>query len=120
MTDTPSRAVLIAAWTLDQDPTIDHPKTVRWADGDSADFDDYLAHSMSTHTFVVGGNGIELHMYPAVVGDVRYDPSVRRWVMIVGVGPIVVLDLDDEDAPDDQIMAELFTYPVVYRARIHR
>ena len=120
MTPSAPKALLIATWKIAQDLTIDHPSTIRWADGDPASFDDYLTYSSATHTFVVRKDGVELHMYPAVVGDVSYDLRARRWIMNLGVAPGVFLDVADPSAPDDQILAELFTYPVIYRVRIHR
>jgi hypothetical protein len=30
------------------------------------------------------------------------------------------LDLKDTGASDDQIMTELYTFPIIYRARVHR
>ena len=120
MSKTANNIALIAQWTLDQDPSIDPPRTVRWADDTPATHNDYLAHLLDTHTCVTTTEGIKLYMYPAIIADVRYDYSARRWV-IGGAGIMpVVLDLTHPGAPDDHIEAALHTYPIVYRVRIHR
>jgi hypothetical protein len=117
---TATATALIAKWMIDQDASIDPPRVVRWADGSPATHIDYLTHMVDTHTCISGINGIELHMFPDVMADVRYDDFARTWVISgVGVTP-AALDLTDPNAPDEQIIAELYTYPIVYRARIHR
>lgn len=56
-------------------------------------------------------------LYDALV---RYDQIARTWAVSgEGVEPFG-LDLTDPRAKDDQIIAELSTYPIVYRTRIHR
>jgi hypothetical protein len=63
---------------------------------------------------------MELHMFPHLVADVRYDVIASAWVLD-GVGPAsLLLDITDPGAPDDQITAALHTHLVVYKARIHR
>ena len=64
---------------------------------------------LDTHTCVGGINGIELHMFPDVIADVRYDHYARAWVVDGdGVTP-ATLDLTEPTAPDDRIIAELYT-----------
>jgi hypothetical protein len=93
---------------------------VRWSDGSPATVDDYLIHVLDTHICMSRSDGIELHMFPDVIADVRYDDFARTWVIGgIGVTP-AALGLTDPNAPDVQIVAELYTYPIVYRARIHR
>jgi hypothetical protein len=119
MTETTKRTALIAQWTLNQDPTIEAPHTVEWANGTSASFEDYLAHMTDTHTWIAGSTGIELYMFP-YLADVRYDYSAGIW-MIDGVGPTsIALDITDPNALDEQIIAALYTCLVVYKARIYR
>jgi hypothetical protein len=64
---------------------------------------------------------MELHIFPHLVADVRYDPIASTWV-VHGVGPeCVALDVTDAGASDDEITAALHTHVVVYRVRrIHR
>lgn len=55
-----------------------------------------------------------------IVADVRFDGFAGHWAISgEGVEP-QALFLSDPNASDEQIIAELFTLPVVYRARIHR
>jgi hypothetical protein len=63
---------------------------------------------------------MELHMFLDIIADVRYEDFARTWV-VSGVGVTSAsLDLTDPNAPDDQIKAALYSFPVVYSARIHR
>jgi hypothetical protein len=120
MSKTANSIALIAQWTLDQDSSIDPPRTVRWADSTPATHNDYLAHLSDTHICVSSIEGVELHMFPDIIADVRYDYSARTWVIGgIGITP-VALGLTDPDTPDDHIEAEIYTYPIIYRARIHR
>ena len=120
MSKTAKNTALIVKWTLDQDSSVDPPRTVRWGDGSVATHDDYLTPIEDTHTCVSGVDGMELHISTDIKADVRYDHSARTWVISgVGVTP-AALDLADPNAPDDQIRAALYSFPVVYRARIHR
>lgn len=109
-------AALIAEWAFDQDPSADPPNAVRWANGSPATYNDYLTHMVDTHTWVGG----ELRMFPDIIADVNYNHSARVWVVSGDGITSVALDLTDPHAPDDQIIAELYTCPIVFRARIHR
>ncbi len=114
------KTVLIAGWTLTQDPSIDPPHKVCWSDGSPATHNDYLTHLVDTHRWIDGTDGMELHMFLDIIADVRYEDVARNWV-VSGVGVTsTALDLTDPNAPDDQIKAALFILPVVYQARIHR
>src|SRR6266478_1538277 len=107
--------VLIAKWTPGQDFSADRPYTVVWGDGRPATYEDYLAHMVGTHSWLEGSNGMELYMFSDIVAEVRYDHHVQRWhVSGIGVTP-ATLDLTDPNAPDDQIVAELYTHPIVYQ-----
>lgn len=113
--------ILIACWTQDQDPSVEHPKSVRWADGRKATLDDYQRHMLDTHKLIYDGTGLmELHMFPNIVAEVSYDLQAKAW-MVSGRGVIPqMLDITDPQAEDDQIIAELYSFPVVYRAIIKR
>jgi hypothetical protein len=114
------RGTLIARWRPEQDCSLDLPHTVYWSDGSPATTEDYLTHLLDTHTLSSDTDGIKLHMFPDVVADVHYDRTSRAWVVSgVGVKP-AVLNISDRSATDDSILAELYTWPIVYRARIHR
>jgi len=112
---------LIATWTSGQDPSVEDPYAVRWIDGTPATLDDYRRHSLDTHTFLpYAGDAIELRMFPGVVAEVRYDEADGHWMVNgPGVSP-ATLDLTDPNALNEQIIAELYTFPVVYRANIKR
>ena len=69
---------------------------------------------------VDASEGIQRICYPSLTALVKFDEVAGVWAVSGhGVTP-AALDLTDPDAPDDQIIAELYTFPVVYRARIHR
>ena len=75
---------------------------------------------VGTHSWLEESNGMELHMFLDIVAEVRYDHHVQRWHLTGdGITP-VTLSLTDPRAPDDQIVAELYTRPIVYQARIYR
>jgi hypothetical protein len=116
-----SSMTLIAKWTTSQDPSMEPPNSVRWEDGTRATHDDYLQHMLDTHTLVSDcEDGMEVRMFPEIVADVRYDHSAKTWTVGgVGVTPSA-LDLTDPNAPDDQIMAALYTLPIVYHSNIYR
>ncbi len=120
MTGTQKAYVLIAKWTSNQDATTDAPYSIAWANGAAATYDEYVDHLTDTHTWVQASNGVELHIFPRIVADVRYDHIAGTWVLN-GVGPnCAALDVTDPTASDDEITAELYTHLVVYKARIHR
>lgn len=120
MTRTPKADLLIARWNHNQDLITDRPHQTIWANGVAATYQEYLDYMTDTHTWISGPNGMELHIFPRIVADVRYDHIAGTWVLD-GVGPTrVALDVTDPSAPDDQITAELYTHLVVYKARIHR
>lgn len=112
---------LIATWLPDQDTCDDDPHSVRWEDGSVATVADYIEHSVGTNMWFDNSDGSqELHMLPEVVADVTYDRLAGHWSLSgPGVCPNT-LNLSDPHAKDDEIIAELFTFPIVYRARIRR
>jgi hypothetical protein len=111
---------LIAKWRPEQDCSIELPYTVYWSDGSPATSEDYLGHILDTHTVSNGVGGVDLRMFPNIVANVHYELLTRQWVISGdGVQP-AALDITDRSAPDDSILAELATWPIVYRARICR
>jgi hypothetical protein len=111
---------LIAKWNPDQDPTVDRPDSIRWDNGMPATLEDYARHLIDTNASDYGEDGtLAMTMYPDVVADVRYDRSISCWVCH-GPDRKMILELDDPDVADDQIIAEMSTHPVFYRAVIHR
>jgi hypothetical protein len=113
--------MLIARWTLAQDPAVDHPQAVFWDDGRLANYRDYLDHVGDTHELVEGPNGnLERRMYPSIVADVRYDGYVQMWFVVAPGQEPISLDLRDVNATDDHIISALYEFPTVYKARIWR
>jgi hypothetical protein len=112
---------LIASWTMNQDASMEEPCSVKWGDGTVATLDDFRAHQLDTHTFRFdGSNHLERHMFPGIVADVTFDANVHDWVMSgQDVNP-AALGLNDPAATDEAILAEIFTFPTVYRHRITR
>lgn len=112
---------LIATWLPDQDISEEDPHSVRWEDGSIATLADYAEHSIDTHMWLGGGDDPqEMHMLPQVVADVIYDRITGHWRLNgPGVCPNI-LTLSDPHAKDDEIVAEIYTFPIVYRARICR
>jgi hypothetical protein len=120
MTRSTAHIALIATWTHDQNITTDPPTTVRWSDGRSASVTDYTTHSLDTHVFVDGPAGIELRMFPDITAEVHYDQAVGSWILTGDGVETTSLELDDPQAKDEQIIAETFTLPMVYRTSIRR
>jgi hypothetical protein len=112
---------LIANWTVDQDPCTDAPAKVHWEDGSHATLNDYITHSLGTHALMLGEDGsMQCHMYPQVIVDVHFDRSGQTWAVSgEGIEPFA-LQLTDQNATDAEIIGELYLFPVVYKARIHR
>jgi hypothetical protein len=116
-----NKLILIASWARDQDFSVEDPRSVRWEDGSPATLNDYHEHLLDTQKVINEGDGdIELHMFPSIVAEVSFDTSVKAWV-VTGRGVIpATLDVTDPQAKDDQIIADLSTFPIVYRAVIKR
>lgn len=112
---------LIARWYGKNLDTTNPPDEILWENGQRATFDDFRRHLDDTSRIIDSApHHSERHFYPDVVADVRYDRFGGHWAISgEGVEP-TGLFLSDPDAPDEQIIAELFTLPVIYRARIHR
>lgn len=113
--------ILIAKWTVDQDPCVDPPATVCWKDGNPATINDYVVHSIDTHHLSVDENGcMKCEMHPDIVVDLSWDKFAASWAVSgEGIEPFA-LQLSDQDATDAEIIGELYLFPVVYKAIIHR
>lgn len=112
--------VLIAKWNLKQDPSIDMPIRVFWADGRPATHQDFLTHRLDTHEIVITSKGIEMRIYPNLIADVRFDYYAGTWFVVPPDEQPVSLDLPNIRATDEEITAALYQLPRVYRSVIHR
>jgi hypothetical protein len=112
---------LIAKWKFELEPAYDEPSSVVWADGTPATLNDYRAHELDTHSLhACNDGGMERHMFADIVANVTFDANVHDWVMSgQDVNP-AALGLNDPAATDETIVAEIFTFPTVYRHRIIR
>jgi hypothetical protein len=112
---------LIAKWKPDLDPAYDEPSSVVWDDGTPATLTDYRTHELDTHRLYVSeGGDTERHMFPDIVAEITYEPNVRDWVMRGQDVNTAALELHDPNATDVEILAEVFTFPTVYRHRVIR
>jgi hypothetical protein len=97
------------------------PTSLKWDDGTPATLDDYKRHQLDTHSFHPNEDGgMECHMFGGIVADVTFDANVQDWVMGGRDVDPAALGLHNPDATDEEILAELFTFPTVYRHRIIR
>jgi len=112
---------LTARWQKDQDTTREEPCSIKWSDGTSATLNDYRSHQLDTHSLRFDEpDHVALDIYPDIVAEVTFDRDARDWV-VRGTGVATVgLELHDPNAKDEQIIAELYTFPIVYRANIIR
>jgi hypothetical protein len=112
---------LIARWTQYQDSSMELPDSVTWTDGTPATVDDYKRHQFDTRTLEFDEFGrSELRIFPEIVATVSFDPLVMDWV-VKGPGVVTAaLDLHDPHAKDDEILSELYTFPIIYCATIVR
>jgi hypothetical protein len=111
---------LIAKWPNPEDAFNSDPSVIMGEDGTPATLDDYNAHCDDTHTMIHRPCGVELRMFPDLVADARYDSLTGVWGVTGDGIPPFALTLTDRDATDFQILGELYEFPIVYRARIHR
>ncbi|NYF53921.1 hypothetical protein [Tunturiibacter gelidoferens] len=112
---------LIAKWTMKQAPRLKEPYSVGWEDGSPATLQDYRKHAEDTYSLVSNrAQGFQEHIFPGIVGEVRFETNVGDWV-VRGPGVVTAaLDVKNPDAPDDEIYAAIATFPVVYKVRIIR
>jgi hypothetical protein len=112
---------LIAKWKPKLEPAHDEPSSVVWEDGTAATLNDYRTHELDTHSLHASDDGgTECHMFPDIVAEVTFDRDARDWVVRGPGFATVGLELNDPHAKDEQIIAELYTFPIVYRANIIR
>lgn len=112
---------LIARWYGFNPDMNEPPDEMRFGNGTPATVDDYRRYFGCTARTVESESGyVEQVFDPDIVADVRFDRFAGHWAISGdGVEP-EALFLNDPNASDDQIIAELFTLPVIYRTRIHR
>jgi hypothetical protein len=121
LTEKTTMRMLTARWATDGNSTLEPPSLIWWADGTPATQDEYQKHLSDTHTWVITPlMSIERRVYPEIVADVWYCDATGSWVTSGQGVTAGSLELADRDTTDDQIRAELYTFPVIYRARIHR
>jgi hypothetical protein len=102
------------------DPAVDRPSEILWSNGEPSTLADYARHQVATSVSAYAADGtLVMTMHPDVVAEVRFKREIGRWICEAPDGRII-LDLDDEGVADEQIVAELATYPIVYRAAIIR
>jgi hypothetical protein len=113
--------VLVARWVTNEDTTLEPPTVLQWEDGTPATQYDYRKHMTDTHRWTIKfPNCIEQQIYPDIVADVHYDVFAGTWAISGQAVTPASLELENRAATDDQILAELYTFPIIYRARIHR
>lgn len=111
---------LTARFSSNQDLVYSNPVEIRWNDGRPASFETYEHHRADTRTLVQTGDGMEVRLFPDVVGDVRYDGYYRLWFVVPQGGEPISLDVRRPDATDLDLRAALFHLPVAFRALIRR
>jgi len=112
---------LIAKWATHEGANLEPPHLVQWENGTPATQEDYRKHLDDTHVWIINSPGsIERRSFPDIVADIRYDTVSGAWAINGQSVEPALLTLTNADATDDQIMEELYTFPVIYRARIHR
>ena len=114
-----NRLTIVARWREDQDFSMESPAEVKWGDGSAATLEAFENHRLDTHTFLDKGEWIEQHIFPDIVAEIYFDQT-GFW-RLRGRGVITQrMELTDPNAKDDEVIAELSTYNIVYRARILR
>jgi hypothetical protein len=112
---------LIAKWAKHQDSSMEEPYSVRWANGTPATVEDFKRHQVDTHCLRFDELGqVEQHFFPEIIAEATFDRDAKDWV-VKGQGFATFgLELNDPEAKDEQIVAELYTFPTVYRTNIVR
>lgn len=112
---------LLAYWYQKDNPGIDEPYAVYFEDGTDASIDEYRKHADDTHEDLLDYPGrLVRRIYPDIVGGVRWCYHGRDWKVSGSQIVSFYLDLHDPDASDSQLIAELHTFPTVYRCVIIR
>jgi hypothetical protein len=97
------------------------PTSLEWEDGTPATLDDFARHQLDTYTLQAGRHGrTEQHFFPDIVAEGVFDWFAKDWVVRGPGVNTAALELHNPDATDDQIITELYTFPIVYRAKIVR
>ena len=112
---------LLAYWHLNDNPGNHEPYAVYFDDGTPASIEEYRKHIDDTHEASLDRPGRIVHrIYPGVVGGVRWCCHARDWKVTGSQIVPFYLELHDPDASDSRIIAELYTFPTVYRCEIIR
>jgi hypothetical protein len=112
---------LIAKWKPNLEPAYDEPSSVVWEDGTAATLNDYRTHELDTHRLHASDDGgTECHMFPDIVAEIIFEPNVQDWVMRGQDVGTAALGLRDPAATDVEILAEIFTFPTIYKHTITR
>lgn len=113
--------MLTAVWASHQDVSIEAPKEVYWASGRAATHADYRRHELDTHTILDElPVRIVKHMLPGIEAEVRFDCGKGVWMLRCFGYATIQLDLTDPFATNDQIYAEIYTLPTVFKVQIIR
>jgi len=113
--------LLIATWNQFQDSATEDPEAVRWYNETKpASIHDYHTHQLDTQWFVHFEDRTELHIDTEVTGTVLFNIEAGVWQVRGENFQTFLLNLGDPFAPDDQIIAELWTFPTSYRCEIVR
>lgn len=112
---------LIATWLDPEDNDIGTPDIVVWDDGSPATVADFREHAYDTHFCAVNDHfQLEKHLFPDIVGEVKFEHDVHDWV-VRGDGVVTAaLDLKDPSASESEIIGALYLLPIYYRAVVIR
>lgn len=113
-------SMLTATWGPESDPVLDDPDDLYWEDGRPGEVEEYATHRSDTHMLLYGKSGVELRMFPDLIGYVRFDGYMQMWFLLPPCGEPISLDIRDVNASDLDLRAALYVLPIVYRAVIHR
>lgn len=113
---------LIAKWKPGADPAVEAPADIRWEDGRPATLEDYVDHLDDTHRLHhESDETLVCTMFPKIMAEVQFDPVISHWICEAPGHSEVLVDLPPTpDVSDDEIIAALYSSPIVYRATIRR
>jgi hypothetical protein len=112
--------ILVADWLEGRDPSTEPPSLIHWADGSVATLADFARNFHHTNMMIVRPDGsLQQIFLPDFSGSAFYDTAERVW-RVRPEGETIQLSLEDPFASDDDIIAEIFTFPIVYRSKINR
>jgi hypothetical protein len=100
--------------------TTTHPSQFYWGnDGSPAELDDYLTRLGTTHVCLMKPSGaVQMVFLPTLRALTSFDSSMSSWTA-TPVGATFSLNIDDPLAKEEQVIAELYTFPIVYAAEFH-